>query len=533
MKTPQLSLERRPFDERRGREVRLASLTLLAIALLLHAAGLDIVGRGLAQETAGWAGAKVTKTDLLIGETNYGKFAYMFASAMTRAGCHVAKVEGERGKELFVRRDGRRGKAYADIAHPVFSSDGSALGYAVRGGGGSQFIINDQEGSIFDEVIPDTFVFSNDGKRHAYLARKAGRFVAVVDGVLQAEAGEDMVPWHQPPCPPQLPVFSEDGSSVGYLEGSRLGQKMRVVVNGKPGEVFDEVYALSLRISPDGTRFSYSANDRSAGSRWFCVIDGKQRDAFDALGVSFAISPDGKRIAYTGRRGQQRFLVVDGEPEVPIEGIVDHSLTFSPDGRRLAYAVAKADRRAYLVVDGKAGPVHDAIGSSLPPGVAPNRASMQTVYGLGFTSSVLFSPDSRRIAYLSHSGRMKRVYVDGKADDVEIEYLVSGMVFSDDSKRLAYGGRGSTNSFVDKFFLVVDGKKGAEYDALGYFGFSPDGKHIAFTAKKGAKCVIVVDGQERGEYDSVPAGPVFRSDGVLEFLAADRPSLYRIEVRDL
>jgi hypothetical protein len=59
-----------------------------------------------------------------------------------------------------------------------------------------------------------------------------------------------------------------------------------------------------------------------------------------------------------------------------------------------------------------------------------------------------------------------------------------------------------------------------------------DGKHIAFTAKKGNKVVIVVDGQERGEYSSVPAGPVFRSDGVLEFLAADEPSLYRIEVRD-
>jgi hypothetical protein len=28
---------------------------------------------------------------------------------------------------------------------------------------------------MFDVVLPDTFVFSDDGKRHAYLARKAGR----------------------------------------------------------------------------------------------------------------------------------------------------------------------------------------------------------------------------------------------------------------------------------------------------------------------------------------------------------------------
>ncbi len=210
---------------------------------------------GVAQEAAGWAGAKVTKTDLLTGETNHSKFAYFFASVMTRAGCHVAKVEGERGKEMFVRRDGQCGKAYADIAHPVFSPDGSALGYAGRGVGGWRFVINDQEGPIFDEVKPDTFVFSNDGKRHAYLARKAGRLVAVVDGVLQAEAGGDVVPWHQPPQPPQLPVFSADGSSVAYLEDSQRRKQMRVVVNGKPGEFFDGVGLQSLRFSPDGRHF--------------------------------------------------------------------------------------------------------------------------------------------------------------------------------------------------------------------------------------------------------------------------------------
>ena len=68
---------------------------------------------------------------------------------------------------------------------------------------------------------------------------------------------------------------------------------------------------------------------------------------------------------------------------------------------------------------------------------------------------------------------------------------------------------------------------------LGHFGFSPDGKHTAFMAKKGDKLVVVVDGKERAEYTTVLAGPVFRSEGVLEFLVADKPSLYRIEVSDL
>jgi len=491
------------------------------VHIVVAAVAVGFSCNGVAQEAVVWAGAKVTRTDLLAGETNYGKFAYFFASSMTRAGCHLAKVEGERGKEVFVRRDGRRGKAYEDVSHPVFSLDGSTLGYAVRGVAGSRFVINDLEGPIFDEVLPDTFAFGNDGKRHAYLARKAGRLVAVVDGAVQAGADGDMVPWLQPP------VFSADGSRVGYLEGSRLRKKMRVVVDGKPGEIFDGVALQSLQFSADGRRFAYAANDRSLGDSWFYVLDGRRGQAFDALGVSSAFSPDGKRFASAARKAQQWFLVVDGEPEVPIEGIVDHSLMFSPDSRRLAYAVATRDRRAYLVVDGKAGPVHDGIGGSWPPGIAPNRASMQALYGLGSASSIQFSPDSRRIAYLARSGPIQRVYVDGQAEDVEMDFLVGGMVFSDDSKRLAYGGRRG-----NKFFLVVDGKKGDDYDALGYFGFSQDGKQIAFAARKGEKFVVVVDGRELGQYGAVPAGPVFRSDGVLEFLAADKPSLYRIEVRD-
>ena len=487
---------------------------------------------GAALGAADWDGAKVTKTDLLAGETKLGKFAYSFAAVMTRSGCHVAKVEGERGTEVFVSRDGKRGKAYKDIAPPLFSPDGTALGYTVQGTKGSRVVINDQEGPLFSEILPETFVFSHDGKRHAYLAEKAGRLVAVVDGVAQPGVDGDMVPWRQPP------VFSADGSSVGYLVGSRLRKKTQVVVNGKPGEPFDGVDLESLRFSPDGRRFSYAAYYLSNGQRWFCVIDGKRKKEFDGLGVSFVFSPDGKRFAYTGDRGPQWFLAVDGEPEVPIEGIWDNTVEFSPDSRRLAYAAGKPGR-AFLVVDGKAGPVHDGIGGSFPPGLSANRASMQSVsfmqsvssmqsVSVVFGSFVLFSPDSQRVAYLASSGTKKRVYVDGKAEEIEMDFLVGGMLFSDDSKRLAYGGRRE-----NRFFLVVDGKKGADYDALGNGGFSPDGKHIASVAKQGDKLVIVVDGQERGKYEMVPAGPAFRSDGVLEFLAADQTSLYRIEVRDL
>ena len=169
-------------------------------------------------------------------------------------------------------------------------------------------------------------------------------------------------------------------------------------------------------------------------------------------------------------------------------------------------------------MDGKAGPVYEGIGGSFPPDANTGPASV----------GVTFSPDGRKLAYLASKGDKKFVVVDGKPEEVGIDSLVGQMLFSPDSKRLAYGGRRA-----NRFFLVADGTKGTEYDALGHFEFSHDGTHLALVAKKANRFVITVDGTERAEYHTVAAGPVFRRDGTLEFLAADDKSVYRIEVKNL
>ena len=104
-------------------------------------------------------------------------------------------------------------------------------------------------------------------------------------------------------------------------------------------------------------------------------------------------------------------------------------------------------------------------------------------------------------------------------------FIDAPLVFSADGKRLAYGvAKG------DKWLVVVDGQASPEYDGIpeGSLVFSADGKRLAYMAGKGSKGLVVVDGQAGPEYDGVACGPVFRRDGVLEYLAVDKDVLYRV-----
>ncbi|HUB68150.1 MAG TPA: hypothetical protein VL981_11760, partial [Candidatus Methylacidiphilales bacterium] len=75
---------------------------------------------------------------------------------------------------------------------------------------------------------------------------------------------------------------------------------------------------------------------------------------------------------------------------------------------------------------------------------------------------------------------------------------------------------------------------GPEYDIIGKDSllFSPGGQRVAYIAYKGRNCLMVVDGREEPEFDSImnfaPARLAFDSDDVLEYLAVKGGMLYRV-----
>ena len=132
------------------------------------------------------------------------------------------------------------------------------------------------------------------------------------------------------------------------------------------------------------------------------------------------------------------------------------------------------------------------------------------------TGKPIFSPDSRRIAYVVPSGGINalflslgsrlRVAVDGKEEREYLGIMKDTPVFSPDSKRVAYGAaitRGKTQA------VILDGQEGNFYDGIEVDGglvFSSDSKHLAYRALRHWKQVLVVDGIESKEYSMFLAG---------------------------
>lgn len=457
----------------------------------------------LSAESSDWKGAQVKQTVLdtnttpKITTTMSGESLVSMAASATRSGCHVAKVAGNVLNGFKVVYDGKAGPAYAEIAKetPVFSADGSTLAYAARKGTEWLWVVNGVEGPSYAELTPTSFAISTDGMHHAYVVVPRFRQSAlIVDGKVRAEGKWDgIMPWDA------APVLSGDGSRLAFVEVQRSQKLMRVNLDGKtgpwhpgiamhkspgfgafitnriPGPTMDESAqpaAFSLRFSSNGSRFAYGTFTDEGKA--FMMVDGKAGEPHEFTGFDNLFSPDGSFHAYLARDDGQYRIFASGSPPLPVDSMYDWSLTSSPDGRHLAFAGIRDGQKA-IWLNGKA---------------APSDVAMDDYRN---SQHIVFSPDSQRLAFCVVSKGVMYWVVDGKAGP---------------------GGKG-----------------GVGFD----LSFSPDSKHFAYMAAQAMDGTgsIVVDGVVQASYHAVTSGPVFRNDGVLEFIAVDDTGLCRLEVSGL
>jgi hypothetical protein len=342
--------------------------------------------------------------------------------------------------------DGKSGKPYDWIIRGqiYFTPDSRHTVYQVRRDDRVMTVIDSQESSAYESCDPP--VFSPSGGQVAFVARKAGRYLAVANG---KEVGKAYSNAH-------LGAISPAGR-VAYM--AAVADKQCVVVDGAEGDLYEQV--RDIRLSPDGRRIAFRAFSRD---KWAVVVDGIEQMRCEAVDAP-VFSDDGRHVGYLAGPKDVRILVIDGK-EVPMPGRPLAGPVFSPDGVQCACAIAKPNDRAAVVVDGAEGQSYQAI------------------------STIRFSPDGRRLAYVARRG-----------------------------------GRS---------IVVLDGQEFGPYERLipDSLAFSPDGGHLAWIAGRGEQQMIVVDGVEGGAYTAVlSAGPLaFDPTGAINAIAVRQTILQRKQV---
>jgi hypothetical protein len=359
------------------------------------------------------------------------------------------------------------------------------------------------------------YVVSPQGGHLATVARKGSRMMVTMDGVDGAKVDDVVTPvgWVDPrfaqaisaagqQSPVLQPVtFSKDGGHFAYI--ARIGQEWVVMEDNK--EVLRLPAAglvggtagvggmagntdLRLQFSDDGKHLFFSKSGYAGFELW---VDGQKMPGYYASAGGGAQTTDpliyagGAHFAYVAkmgtRPGDPQALIVDGKDA----GYLATDLQATSDGHLVGTERTKDG--VQLVMDGK------------------------SLFKAREIFAAYVAPVGQRIAVvLRHAypnGSFGQfLLVDGKPAEATLGEQIKRVVFSPDGKRYAaVCGRAGAE------FVVVDGKKGQEYQSIDTFvvglsmglGFSPDSSRVAYVANAQAKKFIVIDDDESDAYDSV------------------------------
>jgi hypothetical protein len=166
------------------------------------------------------------------------------------------------------------------------------------------------------------------------------------------------------------------------------------------------------------------------------------------------------------------------------------AVTFSSDSRHLAFVGVKGDKQ-FVVRDGVESKPYDW--------VIPDSLSGPL--------------DLSHLAFIIQNGNEMVTVVDGQAVGGGYYFVGADRItFSADGKHYAYTAR--RGSAADGKALVIhDGVEGKPYAAAAVVPtFSPDGTHLAYTAALGAgKTCVVLDDKEQAPFDNVVPGTILFS----------------------
>lgn len=323
------------------------------------------------------------------------------------------------------------------------------------------------------------------------------------------------------------------------------GSREVLIYDGVEGPRFDEVLKSNGRpvvaFSPDGTRYAYVARQ---GQEYVYMLDGKELVRLPAATTDLTrlfspqtldFTPNSRHVYFVVSTKQPRgdnvaTLYFDGKPGPP--SAEQPSLVSSPDGEHYAYLVLDPvmKRQRTLIVDGKPAPWQGGspqftgdskhlVTTRLLPGSITEvqvdgrpwlRAPEVRLYLAPVTGLIVAAvkPSHQQNTMFLHVGSQK---VPGS--DAQHIYEV---YFSADGRHWAADCQTPAGSH----FMIVDGKKGFEYQSVQGIGFTSDGRFVYKAVQPGNKQFIVHGDQESDAYQMIHPVVITGSTAPLEAVIA-------------
>lgn len=194
-------------------------------------------------------------------------------------------------------------------------------------------------------------------------------------------------------------------------------------------------------------------------------------------------TPDRTTSVQVLRHRGSDYVQVDGVNRGRFDGIAISSLVISPDSRRIAYAARRGSRWSVVLDD------------------TPGR----TWSGIG---EIVFTPDSHSIVYSAQRGRDWFVIRNDVEEGPPFDAILARSITVSRTGRVAWAGtRG------DSVHVVIDGTPGAGWDGVAGIRFDPGGTHAGFIGRRAGSQFVVIDGRTHGPYEAV-ADFAWLDDGI-------------------